>query len=321
MDINVKVRRFDPEAESPKPFWQEYPVTMDDSATVLDTLLAIREQDDESLALRCSCRSAICGSCAMRINGHAALACKTKMNAVAEDGGTVTVEPMGNQPIVRDLVVDISGFYSKVRAVQPWLQPDGPEPERERLASNEQMLHLSGVMDCIMCGACYSDCTVLEVNPKFLGPAALAKAYRFVADPRDAANQSRLASYNKPDGIWDCARCMECAQVCPKGVAPMNRIMALREATVEAGFHNTNGARHSEVFERSVAHTGWLNELELPIRTVGIFNIPKLLGFVPVGIMSAYKRKLPPIMHKPIPGVENVRRLYKRVKDKQAAAR
>jgi succinate dehydrogenase / fumarate reductase, iron-sulfur subunit len=321
VEITLRVKRFDPEAEEARPYVQDYRVDVPEDSTVLDSLIHVREYVDETLALRCSCRGAICGSCAMRVNGHATLGCKSKVSAALSEDNIVAVEPMGNQPIIKDLVVDLKTFWDKVRAVQPWLEPQGTEPEAEYLAPNDAMLHLVGAVSCIMCGACYSDCTVLEVDPNFLGPAALAKAYRFVADPRDGADRSRLASYNEYGGIWDCTRCMECVQVCPKGVAPMDRIMALRETTVEAGFHNTNGARHSEVFERSVAHSGWLDELKLPILTVGMFNIPKLLGFLPVGIMSAYKRKLPPVFHKAIPGVENVRRLYKRVKDKQAAAR
>ena len=143
------------------------------------------------MALRCSCRSAICGSCAMRINGHAKLACNTKVSDVAEDGGTVTVEPMGVMPVIKDLVVDQTLFWDKVRQVSPWLQPEGEEPEAEYLAPNSDMTHLAGVMACIMCGACVSDCTVLEMDPNFIGPAALAKAYRFAADPRDDQDASR----------------------------------------------------------------------------------------------------------------------------------
>ena len=183
MEVTVKVKRFNPDAEEPSPYWAEYNVQIDPFTTVLDTLIKIREDMDGSLALRCSCRSAICGSCAMRINGHAALACKTRATDITQGGETITVEPAGVMPVIKDLVVDMTSFWDKVKAVEPWLQPAGPEPESEYIAPNEDMLHLAGVMDCIMCGACVSDCTVLEVDPNFLGPAALAKAYRFVADP------------------------------------------------------------------------------------------------------------------------------------------
>ena len=176
MEIALKVRRFDPEDERRGPYWQEYAVELDPNLTVLDALIKVREELDETLTLRCSCRSAICGSCAMRINGHAALACKTKLTVATRHGGPVTVEPMGNMAVVKDLVTDLTPFWDKTRAVTPWVKAPQPEPEQEYTAPDEEMLRLVGVMNCIMCGACVSDCTSLEVDPNFLGPAALAKA-------------------------------------------------------------------------------------------------------------------------------------------------
>ena len=223
MEVTYRVRRYNPEAADPQSYWQEYSTEVDQYTTVLDSLIKIREDMDGSLALRCSCRSAICGSCAMRINGHAALACKTRASDISSEGQAITVEPAGVMPVIKDLVVDMTPFWDKVKAVEPWLQPQGPEPEGEYIAPNEDMLHLAGVMDCIMCGACVSDCTVLEVDPNFLGPAALAKAYRFVGDPRDNSDKQRLKALSDYTGIWDCTRCYECVQVCPKGVAPMGQ--------------------------------------------------------------------------------------------------
>ncbi|MFQ5860612.1 MAG: succinate dehydrogenase iron-sulfur subunit [Dehalococcoidia bacterium] len=318
MQATIKVQRFNPEAEKSQPYWQEYQLEIEDYATVLDALIKTREEVDGTLALRCSCRSAICGSCAMRINGHAALACKTKLATMAQDGQTVTVEPMGNQPLIKDLVVELAPFWNKVRAVEPWLQPQGPEPEGEYLASNEAMLDLAGVMNCIMCGACVSDCTVLEVDPNFLGPAALAKAYRFVGDPRDSQDQERLKALNEYTGIWDCTRCFECVQVCPKGVAPMERIMALRDKAMEAGYTKSYGARHAEAFAEIVEHSGRLDELRIPIKTFGMLNVPKMLNLMPTGLRALARGKMPPIIHKPIPGAEKVRRIFKKVEEDQA---
>ena len=316
MQATLRVKRFNPEAEPPSSYWQEYTVEVEHYFTVLDALIKVREEVDGSLALRCSCRAAICGSCAMRVNGHARLACKTKLSSLASNGEPVTVEPPGNMPVVKDLVVDFKPFWDKVRAVQPYLQPEGPEPEEEYIASNESMWNLTGVMNCIMCGACVSDCTALEVDSNFLGPAALAKAYRFVGDPRDEADKERLRSLSEYAGIWDCTRCYECVQVCPKGVAPMDRIMALRDKAMEAGYTNNYGARHTIAFTELVGHSGWLDELRLPIKTVGIFNIPKLLGMAPVGLRALLRGKLPPIFHRPLPGVQNVRRIFKRMEGK-----
>ena len=317
MDLAVKVRRYDPEAKEPVPYWSEYKVEVDEYTTVLDTLINIREDIDGTLSLRCSCRSAICGSCSMRVNGHAQLACKTRVSEIAPDGGSVTIEPMGNMEVIKDLVVDMTPFWDKVKAVDPWLQPEGPEPEGEYLAPNEDMLHLAGVMGCILCGACVSDCTVLEVDSNFLGPAALAKAYRFVADPRDSQEKTRLDSLRQYSGIWDCTRCMECVQVCPKGVAPMDRIMVMRDLAMNAGFDKEIGARHTDAFVELVAHSGRLDELKLPVKTVGMFNIRAMQSFAPVGLRALVRGKMPPIFHKMLPNVENVRRIFRKLEPKK----
>ena len=318
MDVTVKIKRFDPEADHPESYWQEYAVALPDNATVLDALIKIREEQDGTLTLRCSCRSAICGSCAMRINGHAALACKTALSRVLDGENAVVVEPAGVMPVVKDLTVNFDPFWDKIRAVEPYLQPQGAEPEGEYIASNESMLHLSGVTACIMCGACVSDCTVLEVDPTFLGPAALAKAYRFTADPRDGnregVSRERLHQLSEPTGIWDCTRCNECVEACPKGVAPMDRIMALREQAVNAGFTRNNGARHTSAFTESVGHSGRLDELMLPIKSVGgITNVGAMLSYAPVGWRALTHGKMPPLRHKNVENVENVRRLFRKL--------
>ena len=196
MQVTLNVKRYDPEAADQTPRFEEFRIEAESHFTVLDGLIKVREEVDPSLAVRCSCRASICGSCAMRVNGHAALACKTKLSTSLHDGA-VSVEPMGNQRVVKDLVTDASLFWGKIRAVEPFLQPKGPEPEEEYIASNDAMLNLITPMGCIMCGACVSDCTVLEVDKNFLGPAALAKAYRFVGDPRDEADADRLSTLNE----------------------------------------------------------------------------------------------------------------------------
>jgi succinate dehydrogenase / fumarate reductase iron-sulfur subunit len=317
MEVTLNVKRFDPESNDKNVHFQEYNLEVEDHCTVLDALVKVREEVDGSLALRCSCRASICGSCSMRVNGHAKLVCKTKIRDVANNDNQVTVEPMNNMPVVKDLVTDMKPFWDKIRAIQPWLQPEGEVPEREYIAPNETMQHLTGVMSCIMCGACVSDCTALEVDENFIGPAALAKAYRFVADPRDDASTSRLKMYGESGGIWDCTRCMECIQVCPKGVAPMERIMNLRDKAIEAGFSNNNGARHTEAFIELVKHSGRLDELRLPIKTFGMFNFPALIGLLPVGLRAIRRGKMPPIIHKAIPGADKVRRIFEKVEGKK----
>ena len=294
MQINLKVRRYDPERGGAVRY-QQYSLEMAQNSTVLDALIQVREYEDATLALRCSCRSAICGSCAMRIDHQARLACKTKViDLVNKEGQEITVEPMGNMPVVKDLVTDMEVHWSRVRQVEPWLQPVGPLPEREYLVSNEAMLDLSHTMNCIHCGACVSDCPVLEIDKNFIAPAALAKAYRFVGDPRDGMQKERLQALSKvAGGIWDCTRCNMCVEVCPKGVAPMDRILQLREMAIEAGIKNNAGARHTGIFTKSVEDGGILNEVWMVPGSVGLFNVPRLMKEMPGALKMALAGKLP----------------------------
>ena len=322
MDCIIRVRRFDPEVENPESYWQDYPVGLEDNGTVLDALIKIREEVDGTLSLRCSCRSSICGSCSVRINGHAALACKTQASTALVEDNIIVVEPAGVMPVIKDLVVDFKLFWDKIMEVEPYLQPQVEEPEGEYIASNESMRHLSEVTSCIMCGSCVSDCTVLEVDPTFLGPAALAKAYRFTADPRDGdqggdsgVSKERLEKLSLPTGMWDCTRCAECTAVCPKGVRPMDRIMALREQAMEARITNNNGSRHAKSFTELVGHSGTLNEALLPIKTVGLTNIPALMGFAPVGLRALTHGKMPSLVHPNVENVQDLRKLVRKLED------
>jgi succinate dehydrogenase / fumarate reductase iron-sulfur subunit len=311
MQVKLKIRRFDPESGE-APHYNDYDVDMPENATVLDTLIEVREYHDGTLSLRCSCRSAICGSCAMRINGRARLACKTSVKSIIdEDDGLITVEPVGNAPIIKDLVWDMAPFWDKVRAVKPWLQPSGPVPAREYVVKNEAMQALGEVMNCIMCGACVSDCTVLEVDKSFLGPAALAKAWRFVGDPRDDADLGRLREYSEPSGMWDCTRCNMCVNVCPKDVKPMDQILKLRAEGVHQGIKNNQGSRHTIAFVDLVEINGRLDEFRLPVFTEGKFNLIGQLSYLPQAPRMLKAGKMPsPFPHK-IGGVKHIKRIFK----------
>jgi succinate dehydrogenase / fumarate reductase iron-sulfur subunit len=310
MQTTLKVYRYDPESGQ-EGHYQEFNVDLPEYGSVLDGLLEVRDNVDGTLSLRCSCRSAICGSCAMKINGQSRLACKTLISHIEHEGDVVTVAPMGNMPVVKDLVVDMDLFWDKVKAVKPYLQPEGPVPEKEYRVSNEAMMDLAVAMNCIMCGACVSDCTALEVDKSFLGPAALAKAYRFAGDPRDGHKMDRLQLYNEPSGIWDCTRCFMCVQACPKGVAPMERIMDLRKMAMDNGLTDTRGARHVNAFAQSVKHSGRLDEFGLARGTFGLTRWP--LELAPLGIRRLMRRRLPPIIHKSISTAKNVTRIFQRL--------
>ena len=310
MDVTLKVKRYDPESGE-APHFQEYQVDLPEYGAVLDGLLNVRDEQDGTLSMRCSCRSAICGSCSMKINGKSRLACKTMVAQLKEEEGEViTVEPMGNQPVIKDLVVNMDMFWDKINAVEPYLRPEGPVPEKEYKASNESMMELAVAMNCIMCGACVSDCTVLEVDPGFLGPAALAKAFRFAGDPRDGHKEERLRAYTEPNGVWDCTRCFMCVSACPKDVAPMERIMDIRSMAIEEGLTNTRGARHVNAFASFVKHSGRLNEFGLALKTYGFLQAG--FSLAPMGLRRLTRRRLPPLFHKSITTAKNVTRLFNR---------
>jgi succinate dehydrogenase / fumarate reductase, iron-sulfur subunit len=293
--------------------YQTYSVDLPEHAVVLDALIAIREYQDESLAVRCACRSAICGSCAMWINGHAHLACKSKLTQFTKDGKT-RVETPPSLPVIRDLIADMAPFWEKHRKVTPWLENKPlPGPTQEYIVPNAAMEELIQEVSCISCGACLMDCESFAVNENFLGPHALAKAYRYVGDPRDAQTRERLGELSGPGGIWDCTHCYECVTQCPKGVAPLEQILKLRKLAVDAGFTDNPGTRHADAFAHSVKHSGRLNELTLLPKSVGYFNVFEQLKTLPSAFNMIRAGKLPPIIHKKIPGVSRIKAIFDRV--------
>src|SRR5215211_2397828 len=270
-EYTLKVRRYQPESGE-GPYWQEFKVDLDPDLSVLDGLLQVRDRQDGTLVVRCSCKAAICGSCGTKINGQSTLACKTQI-AEAQQGadrratnGTapIVVEPMGNMPVVKDLVTDMeSTHWEKVRRVTPWLLPEGDPPEREYVVPPESMIDVTQSMACIQCGACVSACLSMEADPEFVGPAALAKAYRFVGDPRDSQTKERLYDLAQdPHGIYDCTHCFSCVDACPKGVAPMDQIMRLRRLASHDHDINdiNNGRRHESAFTKIIEKKGTLDE-------------------------------------------------------------
>jgi succinate dehydrogenase / fumarate reductase iron-sulfur subunit len=282
----LKIRRFDPQTGE-APYWDEHVVEMREHNSVLDALLKIRGETDGSLGIRCSCQQGICGSCGVRMNGKAGLACNTHLDVAAkredrvewnvpEDataGPVVTVEPMGNIPVIRDLIVDMDAVHwKKIQRVTPWLINKEPIPEREYIVPHENMVDVTQTMACIQCGACVSDCLSMEVDPGFIGPAALAKAYRFVGDPRDAEHAERLKDLSEDEhGIYDCTHCFNCIDACPKDVAPMSQIMRLRRIA-GSDFKiddRNNGHRHEQAFVTLVKDYGLNHEAELLPRSYG----------------------------------------------------
>jgi succinate dehydrogenase / fumarate reductase, iron-sulfur subunit len=285
-EFTLKIRRFDPQSGEAA-YWDEHTVEMPETQSVLDAILKVRDETDGSIGIRCSCQQAICGSCAVRMNGKPGLACNTHLDKAARrDHGAgwnpseednqntvITVEPMGNMPVLRDLIVDMDEVHwKKIRRVTPWLINKEPIPAREYIVPHENMTDITQTMACIQCGACVSDCLAMEVDPLFTGPAALAKAYRFVGDPRDADHYERLKDLSEDEhGIYDCTHCFNCIDACPKGVDPMSQIMRLRRVAgsdYEITDRN-NGHRHEQAFVGLVRDFGLLHEAELLPRSYG----------------------------------------------------
>jgi succinate dehydrogenase / fumarate reductase iron-sulfur subunit len=333
--FTLKMRRYDPESGE-APYWDEHTIELEPHRSVLEGILQARDRFDGSIGIRCSCRQAICGSCGIRVNGEPALACHTHLDAAKRgaSGGVIEIEPMGNMPVLKDLIVDMDAVHwKKIQRVTPWLLAKQPVPEREYLVPKEAMVDVTQSMACIQCGACVSDCLAMEVDPGFIGPAALAKAYRFVGDPRDDQQLERLTDLAQdPQGIFDCTHCFKCVEACPKGVNPMGQIMRLRRIAI--GDHHivdkNNGERHEAAFVTLIKDFGLLHEAEILPRSYGGNSWfgkfhpaagKELLSSLPVVLKGIIRGKFNPKIaifgHKiPKPDLNAVQAIYEKVESR-----
>lgn len=271
VSVPLDVYRFEPGRDA-APHYQRYTVELQPHAPVLTALLRIRSEVDPTLSLRYSCRSAICGSCAMQINSKSRLACETPVGPELERHGRIVIEPMANQPVVRDLVVDQRPFWTQYDLIEPHLKPDPgrPMPEgRPTSMSPEEVERFHDTPRCIACAACFSACPAVAADPEFPGPMALAKLYRFVVDPRDGARQDRLVRI-QASGLWLCLRCHLCTDSCPKNVRPSERIRDLKEMAIAVQGATEAGSRHAVAFKENLKGSGLLNELRLARQTSGL---------------------------------------------------
>jgi len=270
MRVRLQIERS--EAGSGETRLQLYELEARRDATLLDCLEQIKDELDGTLAFRRSCREGICGSCAVRIDGRTVLACRTPAAEIVAGSPVPTISPIGNLPLVRDLVVEMGPMWQKMSAVEPFQRTASAAPGdgRETVVSSSQLEAVRKEALCINCGACVSECDAMSVSPEFLGPHALAKAWRFVGDPRDEANKARLRGLSGEHGIWECTRCYLCNERCPKGVDPRDAIAKLGAEAVAAGIVRDRGARHARWFVTSARTTGWLRESELVVKTLGV---------------------------------------------------
>jgi succinate dehydrogenase / fumarate reductase, iron-sulfur subunit len=225
------IYRYDPDTDT-APRMQRYEVELDGSERMLlDALMKLKEQDN-AISFRRSCREGVCGSDAMNINGKNGLACLTNMLTLPE-GKPIVLKPLPGLPVIRDLIVDMTQFFKQYNSIKPYLMNDSIAPEKERLQSPEEREELDGLYECILCASCSTSCPSFWWNPdKFVGPAGLLQAYRFIADSRDEATADRLDNLEDPYRLFRCHTIMNCVDVCPKGLNPTKAIGKIKELMV-----------------------------------------------------------------------------------------
>lgn len=228
-NLSLSIYRYNPEVNE-KPFMQDYEIEIPaKSDPMLLTLLErLKAEQDSTISYRRSCREGVCGSDGMNINGTNGLACITSLSQLKTD--KIVIRPLPGFPIIRDLAVDLSQFYQQYERIEPYLQNDEIAPARERLQSPAERAQLDGLYECILCACCTSSCPSFWWNPeKFVGPAGLLQAQRFLADSRDTATQHRLDKLQDPFSVFRCRSIMNCADVCPKGLNPTKAIAEIRK--------------------------------------------------------------------------------------------
>jgi succinate dehydrogenase iron-sulfur subunit len=229
MDVDLRILRYDPETDS-KPHWERYSVDSDPMDRVLDLLHRVKWEHDGRLTFRRSCAHGVCGSDAMLINGRNRLACKMRVDQL---GRKISVAPLPGMPVIKDLVVDMDGFFDKYRSVMPFLINDDPPPERERLQSQHDRERFDDTTKCILCAACTSSCPSFWAQPSYVGPAAIVNAHRFVFDTRDHGAEERLEILSDQEGVWRCRTIFNCTDACPRGINITQAILEVSGAIME----------------------------------------------------------------------------------------
>ena len=228
--VKFEIYRYDPDKDA-KPYMQAIEVKLEPTdKMLLDALMRIKASADDTLSFRRSCREGVCGSDAMNINGKNGLSCTTNLRDLQEP---IVLKPLPGLPVIRDLIVDMTQFFKQYHSIRPYLVNDTPPPEKERLQSPEEREELDGLYECILCASCSTSCPSFWWNPdKFVGPAGLLQAYRFIADSRDQATGERLDDLEDPYRLFRCHTIMNCVDVCPKGLNPTQAIGKIKELMV-----------------------------------------------------------------------------------------
>lgn len=221
----LKIKRYNPEKD-PSCWTETFEVETKKGMNLLEALLRIQDEQDGTLSFRYSCRGAVCGSCAMEVNGQLVLACRTPVEGLLK--GTTQIEPLPLFPVIRDLIVDMSIFFEHYRKIEPYLHGKLVRFDQEYLITERERKEIDPYIQCILCGICFGACPAFRRDSQFLGPAMLAKAYRFFADPRDRREEEILNPLNNHHGVWGCNTVFQCVKVCPKEVPPTHAIVKMR---------------------------------------------------------------------------------------------
>ena len=315
MDVKLRIHRF----VEGKKWEQNYIVTLKTGMTVLEALIEIKEKQDPTLSFTCSCRSSICGACAVRVNGNAELACEMLVENLVKryDTTELTIEPLGNFKVIRDLIVDWDPKYARIKKIKPVVQPkDEFSKETGCKQSPEDFNKYKKYAGCILCGSCVSECNKNTLNQgDFLDPFVFVKAEKLVADSRDKSPEEHLKAVVDA-GLWRCFNCQECTAKCPKGLDPAGAIEKLKEATFAKNLDDNVGARHAKAIYDDISESGTLDEAKLNIKSEGFLmaglRAPMALRLMRVGKMN------PLDTHKVNPEIETIRKI---VKNAEAAAK
>lgn len=279
--VTIKAFRFNAETDY-LPSYKTYVMEVGKDELILDLMNRIKWEHDGSFSYRRSCRHGICGACAIKVNGRATLACKQNaIELVDLFGDELVLEPSSTKRAIKDMIIDKSDFWEKHAAVKPYVVADvDPRPEAETKQSITEFNNFLDSDLCIQCGACHYSCPALEANSDFLGPAAFAAAYRFSVDTRDNAAEERLKiTAESSTGVWDCVKCFECAEACPKEINPIEKIGKLHNMQFEQGVAVSNVAtRHAEGFLRGIKKTGFLDEADIVTYSEGYLHMYKHIG-------------------------------------------
>lgn len=230
--IKLQIQRFNPDTDN-EPHWREYEIQAKPGMTMLEALFEVLNKLDGTLSFRFCCRGAVCGACAMMINGKIRLACETQVSLMAKKRQPIMVSPLPHKKVIKDLVVDMEPFFEQVRSIKPYLVAKEPYPEKEFYQSEKERAKLTEPIDCILCGSCSSACTIAWWDPNYIGPASLTKVYRFVVDSRDSIRNERLDMVDSEDGVWRCHTIFNCVDVCPKKINQTDAIQYLKRQIVK----------------------------------------------------------------------------------------